>query len=552
MQVRRILESGKLSGGGLPDIICDTPERVKINTRFRDIKSQNLQQVWLTLSVDESASICVHKAGQSCDIEFRPNNADGIVNFGVSFETTEPCPIAMPIEDIFRTDFLASVQDDPIAQQELLSFSLLTPETQNDVPELNGPRAGAPRFLSPFGRDGIVGALSFLPVMQPKAAITVGLLPHLARVLAEAKDGIPAGTACHEVVKDIVDGREALLPNYIMVDTAPLLTMLIGEVLKNPACKTELLNYLDQPITLNQSNGNSESGNTYRNQLEALLCHIVEIAKPFALSPDNPLLLLSFNEGYTVGDWADSKHGNFDARITLANAALFNNALSVISEILKPVNHDCVAPALMDALAETLDCEAGQVNAQLDLVAQRFRAHYLDAFTVALPVREVKEMVKHSCTAMNISAEPALTALVGERSVEIMAIGITGDGQPRSIPNLNMAFALLDNHLPQDQLDKIITLVLRPFPLGLHMEGAGLTVAAALEPQGDVLDTTKDDYHINTIWPFMSYLFVNGLMQQYQRPEIAPNLRGKIRDCVLQISQTIQENQAFYNMELCT
>lgn len=295
MQVRRILESGKPSGGGLPDIICDTPEQVKISTTFRDMTQRNLQQVWLTLSVDGSANMRVHQAGESCDIEFRPNNADGIVNFGISFETTEPCPIAMPKENIFRSDFLSSVQDDPIAQQELLSFSLLTPEIHQDLPELNGPRAGAPRFLSPFGRDGIIGALSFLPVMQPKAAVAVGVLPHLARVLVEAKDGIPAGTACHEVVKDIVDGREVLLPNYIMVDTAPLLTMLIGEVLKNPACKTELLNHLDQPITLNQSNGNSESGNTYRNQLERLLCHIVKVVKPFALSPDNPLLLPRFN-----------------------------------------------------------------------------------------------------------------------------------------------------------------------------------------------------------------------------------------------------------------
>lgn len=222
----------------------------------------------------------------------------------------------------------------------------------------------------------------------------------------------------------------------------------------------------------------------------------------------------------------------------------------MISEILKPANHECVAPALMDALAETLDCEPGQVNAQLDVMSQRFRAHYLDAFTVALPVSEAKEMVKRTCTAMNISAEPALTALIGERSVEIMAIGIKDDGQPRIIPNINMAFALLDNHLPLDQLEKIITLAQWPFPLGLHFEGAGLTVAAALEPQGDVLDTTNDDYHINTIWPFMSYLFLNGLMQQYQRPDLAPNLRANIRDCVLQMSQTLKENQAFYNMEL--
>ena len=48
----------------------------------------------------------------------------------------------------------------------------------------------------------------------------------------------------------------------------------------------------------------------------------------------------------------------------------------------------------------------------------------------------------------------------------------------------------------------------------------------------------------------LTHSMINGLMQQYQRPEIAPNLRGKIRDCVLKMSQTIQENQDFYNMEL--
>lgn len=547
MQVRSILESGTSPGGSLPTICLKTPNSVTVSTKFQAISKQKMHDLTFSLVVAPPASIHLRHTNDTCDIVFQPNNKTGNIELQLSLTTTEPCPQAVALEDIFRPEYLKSIVNKEPAQQALLSFALLTPENQTENPTLNGSRAGGPRFLSPFGRDGIISTMSFLPIMQPKAAVNICILPHLARILSQPHPNFPTGTACHEVIKEIIDDQEVLKPSYSMVDTAPLLTTLIGQVLANPEYKSHFMNCLDHPILDNSTTTNRAKPITYRQQLEALLCHIVSLTKPFAETPENPLSLPRFAEGYNVGDWADSHLGNFNTRITLANAAIFNNALATVSKLL---DSDINTPSLRCALANTLECTENDVSRELKNLADRYRSNYLNAFITPLCAEEAQEMVRSTCRALNISPDPALSEIDGNKEIEIIGLGITEESKCRAIPNLNVAYALQDPYLSPTLLHKIVEQARRPFPLGLHMPGAGLTVAASLQPHGQVPNAAKDDYHINTIWPFMSFLFIRGLIQHYHRPELNPQLRQKISALIEKMTNELEANRLYYCSEL--
>jgi hypothetical protein len=149
MQVRRIIESGKASGGTQPALEW-VNKVVTATTVFTDTSNRMDNQINFTLCINNDASLDLAHTPQNTNITILPGQ-DGLVDLSLSLTLSHAPPRARRVESLFRQDFLTSVEQDAIAQQELLSFSLLTPETQDVHAFMAGSRAGGPRFLTPFG-----------------------------------------------------------------------------------------------------------------------------------------------------------------------------------------------------------------------------------------------------------------------------------------------------------------------------------------------------------------------------------------------------------------
>lgn len=159
-------------------------------------------------------------------------------------------------------------------------------------------------------------------------------------------------------------------------------------------------------------------------------------------------------------------------------------------------------------------------------------------------------MVLKCCDHLGISAEPALSALPLDQPLSLFTTGLKEAGTPPVIPNINIAFALQDTQLDADSLGLAVNMIRRPFPIGLHLTEVGVTVAASLDPRAGIPSTIKEDYHVNTVWPFMSYHLVTGLIKQSTRTDLPDLVKSEIKKTIEILAQDMRNNKEYYSLEL--
>jgi len=563
MQVRQIIESNHT----LSEVECSIEQlsnhSVTVSTEYYSGKDQKQEKITFKIEDLVGASFKVRSINHGVEVTVVPDQKDQPLSFSIDLASQQNAPRPTQKNKLFRPEYLKHVKKDAKAQQALITLQLLTPENRGNSMRLRGARAGAPRFLSPFGRDSILTNVVFLDQLLPSAVIDYCVLPHLSRILPKSKGVFPKGSGCHEVTQKIDGLKETFAFDYSMVDTAPLLLTLIAEVTKRPKYKKALLKALDrsgvgflqksqtalaQPVK--QELALAEGPSDYKRQLLDLIIHVLKLALPFMKDSDQAQLLPKFLPGYEVGDWADSKNGNFGTRITLANAAIVNNAFEAIALFLSPEHHDLLGPVLIKELSKILHCDASVLNQQLKAGFQRYQDNYLDHFIIQIPRQEAIELTKDYCREWGVSPTPAIDSLQQEETLSLFSPGLTDSGDRPIVPNIHVAFALQDQALQEKHLIEILKLLQRPFPLGIHLPKVGLLVAIPLDQNIRSKLSTQDDYHINTIWPFMSYWTLLGLMRQAQRSDISLQLKQAIVSLVDQFSQEIKSLPNQYFLEL--
>jgi hypothetical protein len=111
-------------------------------------------------------------------------------------------------------------------------------------------------------------------------------------------------------------------------------------------------------------------------------------------------------------------------------------------------------------------------------------------------------------------------------------------------------FLLLFEDPPPRQLDRIVSVLMRPFPAGL-MTGVGMVVANPVfgAPQLQKL-FTRNAYHGTVVWSWQQALFAAGLARQLERHDLPSAVRADLIKAQRILWKAIEATRSMQNAEL--
>jgi len=111
-------------------------------------------------------------------------------------------------------------------------------------------------------------------------------------------------------------------------------------------------------------------------------------------------------------------------------------------------------------------------------------------------------------------------------------------------------FALLFDDLDGERVDKVVTVLMRPFPAGL-MTGVGMLVAnpafAAASLQASF---SRNAYHGTVVWSWQQALFAAGLARQLARRDLSATVRAHLVAAQRTLWAAIDATRSLRNSEL--
>ena len=111
-------------------------------------------------------------------------------------------------------------------------------------------------------------------------------------------------------------------------------------------------------------------------------------------------------------------------------------------------------------------------------------------------------------------------------------------------------FALLFADLEAQELERTVSVLLRPFSAGL-MTGAGMLVAnPAFCAPGLQEEFNRNAYHGTVVWSWQQALFAAGLQRQLQRRDLPPPLRAQLTEAQRTLWSAIDATRSLRNSEL--
>ncbi|MGH8317471.1 MAG: hypothetical protein ACREUL_05765 [Steroidobacteraceae bacterium] len=395
--------------------------------------------------------------------------------------------------------------------------------------------AGSWRFDTYFGRDTLMSVRLLMPVLSP-TAVEAGLDSVLARLS-------PQGEVAHE--EDIgeqavldhmkADGSRSAAPmyDYKMIDEDYLLAPVAAAWLLEPGAKARSAAFLAAAVGGPQERRGTRGAALVRN-----LRFVVQSAVPFANAPE-VAHLIGLKPGETVGDWRDSGtglgggHYPYDVNAALVPAALHAAARLAASGLLSPY---------VSAPDRALFARAAQM-------ASVWRKRAVPFFDVTLSHSAAANAVDIYAEAQGVPSQPALAAL-GSGALRFHALSLSASGEPIPIMHSDEGFLLLfEDPAPQD-LDRIVSVLMRPFPAGL-MTGVGMVVANPVfcAPALQKL-FTRNAYHGTVVWSWQQALFAAGLARQLERHDLPPAVRADLVKAQRVLWPAIEATRSMQNSEL--
>ncbi|MGA7539653.1 MAG: hypothetical protein WBW93_12900 [Steroidobacteraceae bacterium] len=395
--------------------------------------------------------------------------------------------------------------------------------------------AGSWRFDTYFGRDTLMSVRLLMPVLSP-TAIEDGLDSVLARLS-------PEGEVAHE--EDI--GEQAVLDHlradssrsaapvydYKMIDEDYLLAPVAAEWLLQPGAKARATAFLAAAV-----GGPRERGGTRGAALVRNLRFVVQSALAFAQAP-SVSHLIGLKPGVAVGDWRDSETGLGGGRYPYdVNAALVPAALQAAARL--------EASGLLAPYASASERALFAGAAQM---AKVWRERARPLFDVTLSRSVAANAIEIYASSAGVAPEPAENAL-GTGALRFHALSLTASGEPIPVMHSDEGFLLLfEDPAPQD-LDRIVSVLMRPFPAGL-MTGVGMVVAnpvfcaAALQNE-----FTRNAYHGTVVWSWQQALFAAGLARQLKRHDLPSPVRADLIKAQRVLWSAIEASRSMQNAEL--
>ncbi|KVQ45065.1 hypothetical protein WT21_20750 [Burkholderia territorii] len=425
-----------------------------------------------------------------------------------------------PLSPILRADLLApSVNPDPVSQNvlEFLSFhdKLL---------------AGSWQYDTYFGRDTLISVRMLMPVLEP-AAIEAGLTSVLSRLSNDGKVAHEEGIGEFALVDNAKHGR----PNdatptydYKMIDSDYLLAPIAAAwLIDDTRGQARAAAYLAQRGADGQTNG---------SRLVVNLLHVAATAQPFAQQP-SVANLIHLRPGEIVGNWRDSTDGLGGGVYPYdVNAVLVPAALRAANAFL--------ARGLLDPY---LDAGRRATLANTATEAATWEQQAPPLFQVSVPAAQAAADVSAYAPSAGVPAGTAPSA-----PLTFYALSLDEQGTPIPVMNSDGGFALLFGTPPDDQLQRIVTDVTRPFPTGLVTDVGMLIANPAYANQALWPKFTSSAYHGTVIWSWQQAMWVAGLDRQLARQDLSDTTRTLLTQARQKIWQVISNGRDMRTSEMWT
>lgn len=395
--------------------------------------------------------------------------------------------------------------------------------------------AGSWRFDTYFGRDTLMSLRLLMPALSA-TAIEDGLDSVLARLSAQ-------GEVAHE--EDI--GEQAVLDHrkengslsaapvyhYQMIDEDYMLAPVAAAWLLNPRERAHSAAFLATAVGGPMALRDARGAALVRN-----LRYVLLSAEGFARRPGYTNLI-GLKPGVPAGDWRDSKTGLGGGHYPYdVNAVLVPEALDAAAHLY-----------LSGLLGPYLTAEDRALFARAASMAGIWRAKAPAFFAVSVShATAVKDIDAYSAS-QGIAPQPGVAAL-GSGGERFFALSLTAHGRPIPVMQSDDGYELLFGRPDPETLERIVSVLMRPFPAGL-MTGAGMVVAnPVFAPPSVQAIFTRHDYHGTVIWSWQQALFAAGLARQLKRHDLPARLRTALVGAQHTLWAAIEATRAMANSEL--
>lgn len=425
-----------------------------------------------------------------------------------------------PLSPITHADLFApSVNPDPVSQNvlEFLSF--------NDK-----LLAGSWQYDTYFGRDTLISVRMLMPVLEP-AAIEAGLSSVLSRLSPDGKVAHEEGIGEFALVDNQKNGR----PNdatptydYKMIDSDYLLAPIAAAwLIDDTRGQARAAAYLAQRGSDGQTNG---------SRLVVNLLHVATTAQPFAQQP-SVANLIHLRPGEIVGNWRDSTDGLGGGVYPYdVNAVLVPAALRAANAFL--------ARGLLDPY---LDAQQRATLANTANEAATWETQAPPLFQVSVPAAQAATDVSAYAPSAGVPASAAPNA-----PLAFYALSLDQQGNPIPVMHSDGGFALLFGTPPDDQLQRIVGDVTRPFPTGLVTDAGMLIANPAYASPSLWPKFTSSAYHGTVVWSWQQAMWVAGLDRQLARQDLSATTRTLLAQARQTIWQVISNGRDMRTSEMWT
>lgn len=395
---------------------------------------------------------------------------------------------------------------------------------------------GSWHFDTYFGRDTLISMMLLMPVLAPDATES-GLRSVLARLDAQGQVAHEESLSEYAVMQHRREGINSDAPifDYNMIDENYLLAPMAARYLLDDARgAARAAGYVHQPTA---SGGAGSAQVTNGQALVRNLRLVVSTAAAFAHDPrwEN---LVRLRDGAKAGEWRDSDTGIGGGRYPYdVDAILVPAALDATARLVGSGALDSVLTAEDRA---ALSAAAGE--------AQVWHQRVRPLFAVTVDAAHARSAIEAYAAKVGVPAQPALAALNGP--VVFPAVALDAAGKPIPVLHSDDSFDMLYGNPAPDVLDREVTAMTRPFPLGLQT-GAGLVVAnPAFASAGLQAQFTSHDYHGTVVWSWVQAMLASGMHKQLQRNDLPQPVRDRLQAAQRTVWQGIDAASAMRDSEL--
>jgi glycogen debranching enzyme len=396
--------------------------------------------------------------------------------------------------------------------------------------------AGSWRFDTYFGRDTLMSVRLLMPVLSA-TAIEAGLSSVLARLSAQGEVAHEEDIGERAVLDHLTsDGSRSAVPvfDYKMIDGDYLLAPVASAwLVHDERARPRAAAFLTAA-----AGGPGERRGTRGAALVDNLRFVLQSASAFAADP-NTAHFIGLKPGISVGEWRDSEDGIGRGRYPYdVNAVLVPAALEAAAQL----NDSGLLSPYLSASDRALFGRAAQM-------ARTWRAKAPQRFEVAVAHEAAGRAIETYAASQAVAAQPALAAL-GPDDLRFHAIALDASGTPIPVMHSDEGFALLFAELDTEHVDRIVTVLMRPFPAGL-MTDAGMLVANPAFCAPSLQERfSRNAYHGTVVWSWQQALFAAGLERQLQRRDLPLTVRTHLIEAQQVLWSAINATRSINNSEL--